>query len=155
MDGHQYTARFEAVGGNPVLKAYPDPLTGREPWTIGIGHTGPDVHEHTVWTEDQCWHAFYNDYGIAEAAASHVAGVACWSHLNEPRRCVLTDMAFNIGQVRLAGFHKMISAIQNGQWKMAEDELLSSVYASQVKSRARINANVLLTGLWPGEMAVS
>jgi lysozyme len=26
------------------LKAYPDPATGGAPWTIGVGHTGPDVH---------------------------------------------------------------------------------------------------------------
>lgn len=26
------------------LKAYPDPATHGPPWTIGIGHTGPDVH---------------------------------------------------------------------------------------------------------------
>lgn len=27
-----------------VLKAYPDPATGGAPWTIGYGHTGPEVH---------------------------------------------------------------------------------------------------------------
>lgn len=27
-----------------ILTAYPDPATGREPWTIGYGHTGPDVY---------------------------------------------------------------------------------------------------------------
>ena len=27
-----------------VLKAYPDPATGGAPWTIGHGHTGPEVH---------------------------------------------------------------------------------------------------------------
>jgi lysozyme len=26
------------------LTAYPDPATGGEPWTIGYGHTGPEVH---------------------------------------------------------------------------------------------------------------
>lgn len=27
------------------LTAYPDPGTGGDPWTIGYGHTGPDVHK--------------------------------------------------------------------------------------------------------------
>lgn len=27
-----------------VLTAYPDPATGGDPWTVGFGHTGPDVH---------------------------------------------------------------------------------------------------------------
>ena len=32
--------RFEGMR----LEAYPDPATGGEPWTIGVGHTGPEVH---------------------------------------------------------------------------------------------------------------
>lgn len=35
------------------LTAYPDPGTGGVPWTIGWGHTGPDVHEGLVWTQQQ------------------------------------------------------------------------------------------------------
>lgn len=30
------------------LKAYPDPATGAEPWTIGYGHTGPEVKKGMV-----------------------------------------------------------------------------------------------------------
>ena len=33
MTSAAYTARFEAPGGKPILKAYPDPLTGYEPFT--------------------------------------------------------------------------------------------------------------------------
>lgn len=35
------------------LTAYPDPATGGDPWTIGYGATGPDIHEGTVWTQEQ------------------------------------------------------------------------------------------------------
>src|SRR6185312_6879638 len=35
------------------LRAYPDPLSGGEPWTIGYGHTGSDVHPSTVWTPEE------------------------------------------------------------------------------------------------------
>lgn len=34
-------------------KAYPDPGTGREPWTIGWGSTGPHVKQDSVWTREQ------------------------------------------------------------------------------------------------------
>lgn len=34
-------------------KAYPDPGTGAEPWTIGWGSTGPHVKQDTVWTKEQ------------------------------------------------------------------------------------------------------
>ena len=33
------------------LKAYPDPATGGEPWTIGYGHTGKGVKPGMVWSQ--------------------------------------------------------------------------------------------------------
>lgn len=155
MDGHQFTAYFEAPGGKPILHAYPDPETGAEPWTIGLGHTGPEVHKDTVWTEDQCWHAFYNDYAVASGHAPHIIGVSTFAGLNDPRKAVIIDMCFNPGPTRLSGFVHMIDAIQRGKWNAAQSELLASKYASQVKTRADMNAAVLLTGKWPEDMALS
>lgn len=151
MDGHQYTALFEAPGGKPVLKVYGDPLTGREPWTVGIGHTGPDVKKGETWTADRCMAAYYNDYAQAQGHALKIIGSVCWSHLNDPRRAVLIDMAFNLGPLRLTNFEKMLSAIRSNHWNVAKAELLDSAYAKQVKGRAIKNATVLLTGAWPGE----
>jgi lysozyme len=155
MDGHKYTALFEAPNGKPILQAYPDPITRGSPWTIGLGHTGPEVHQDTVWTEDQCWHAFANDYLQAQSHAAQVIGTSCWARLNNQRRAVLADMAFNIGATRLGGFHKMLAAIRQGNWSLAKAELLDSDYAGQVKTRATTNAQALLTGAWPDEAAVS
>lgn len=155
MDGHQWTAQFEAPGGKPILRVYPDPLTGGEPYTCGLGHTGPDVKKGETWTYDRCMAAFYSDYSIAESAARTVIGASIWMHLTEPRQCVLTDMAFNIGQARLGKFVNMLDAIRKSQWQRASDELLDSVYAKQVKGRAIKNAHVLLTGVWPGEELVA
>jgi lysozyme len=36
-----------------VLKAYPDPATGGDPWTIGYGHTGPDVRPGMTITHEE------------------------------------------------------------------------------------------------------
>lgn len=149
MDGHRWTAEFEAPGGKPVLKVYPDPLTGKEPWTVGIGHTGPDVKRGETWTYDRCMATYYSDYAIAQGVAAHVIGVSTWSQLSEPRQCVLTDLAFNIGRSRMEGFHNMLDAIRRKDWHRASEELLDSAYAKQVKGRAIKNAHVLLTGNWP------
>jgi len=35
------------------LRAYPDPATGAEPWTIGYGATGPGIRPGAVWTQEQ------------------------------------------------------------------------------------------------------
>lgn len=40
------------------LSAYPDPATGGAPWTIGWGHTGPEVKPGLVWTQQQADDAF-------------------------------------------------------------------------------------------------
>ncbi len=148
MDGHKWTACFEAPGGNPVLKVYPDPKTRNAPWTVGLGHTGRDVCEGDEWTPERCWHAFYNDYSYASGNAVTVVGTSCWATLNEPRRAVLTDMSFNLGPFGLSKFHKMLAAIRVGDWQKAHDELLNSEYAKDVGRRATKNADVLLTGEW-------
>lgn len=148
MNGPDWTAKFEAPDGRPILHAYPDPLTGGAPWTIGLGHTGADVGPKTVWTEDQCIHAFHNDYQVASIVAATVIGSLAWAGLNEPRRAVLADMAFNIGQSRLSGFAKMLGAIRRKDWTEAKAQMLDSAYARQVKTRAKRNAKTLLTGEW-------
>jgi GH24 family phage-related lysozyme (muramidase) len=149
MDGHRYTALFEAPDGKPILKAYPDPKTKKAPWTIGLGHTGKGVGPDTIWTEDQCWAAFYSDYATAFAEAAHLAGTSCWAALNEQRRSVLTDMAFQMGGDGLAGFTHMLAAIKVGHWDLAQTHMLNSAYAKQTPSRAQKNGNTLLTGEWP------
>lgn len=40
--------RFEGC----VLKAYPDPATNGDPWTIGYGHTGPEVKPGMTISQD-------------------------------------------------------------------------------------------------------
>jgi lysozyme len=39
---------------NGNYAAYADPGSGGEPWTIGWGSTGPDIHLGMVWTQAQC-----------------------------------------------------------------------------------------------------
>jgi lysozyme len=68
-------------------KAYPDPLSPRAkaiaaglptegldgaPWTIGIGHTGPEVHEGLVWTDEQIDAAYEGDLTEAMADLDNV-----------------------------------------------------------------------------------
>lgn len=149
MDGHRYTALFEAPGGKPILKAYPDPLSKGDPWTISLGITGPDIKEGTEWTEPQCWAAYYNRYAVAFAEAAHIAGTSCWAALNEQRRAVLTDMAFQMGGNGLNDFTHMLTAIKVGHWDLAETHMLNSKYAKQTPSRAQTNGQTLLTGEWP------
>ena len=52
------------------LAAYPDPLTHAEPWTIGYGHTGPDVGSDTTWTCHGC--SFENPMTVTDCGVCGV-----------------------------------------------------------------------------------
>lgn len=51
------------------LAAYPDPATGGAPWTIGWGHTGPEVKPGMKWTQEKADAVFLEDLRRFESAA--------------------------------------------------------------------------------------
>lgn len=56
--------------------------------------------------------------------------------LDQVRRDVLINMAFNLGVSRLSGFRKMWRAIHDEDWERAGDEMMDSKWARQVGRRA-------------------
>lgn len=77
-----------------VLKAYPDPGSkdGR-PWTIGWGHTGPEVVEGLVWTKEKADAVFKTDLEIREKGVSSLVKVP----INQGQFDALVCLAYNIG----------------------------------------------------------
>jgi lysozyme len=70
-----------------------------------------------------------------------------WGKLDVTRRCVLLDMAYNLGFGGLLKFQKMLGAIKREDWRMAGSELMDSNYGRGVTaSRARQNRNRLILG---------
>ncbi len=132
------------------LKAYADPLSGAEPWTIGYGHTGPEVREALAWTPAEAETALISDIARAcERLDTH----APWRRdLDDVRQDVLANLSFNMGWLSVArthglgSFHQTLDAIRAGRWQEAHDRLLASAWASQVGARARRLARQLLTG---------
>lgn len=66
--------------------------------------------------------------------------------LNEARKVVILDMAYQLGINGMLKFQKMINALRWERWDEAANELLDSKYAKQTPNRAHRNANILLTG---------
>ncbi len=88
-------------------------------------------------------------------AQVRIAEALPWTrNLNEPRRAVLEQMAFNLGIDRLLGFQRMLTATQRGDWTDAADEMLNSRWHRQVGPRARELAEQMRTGRWPEEPAM-
>lgn len=132
------------------LEAYPDPLTGDEPWTIGYGHCGPEVRRGVVWTLDQAEAALIADIEKHNAElARHLPWV---TRLDAARQRVLANMAFNLGvgvpggKKGLLGFRNTLGMVERGEYAAAADAMERSLWAKQVKGRATRLAQTMRTG---------
>ena len=76
------------------LTAYPDPGTGGAPWTIGVGHTGPDVYPGMIISEEQGYQLLHDDVRTAVAAVKRLVKVA----LTQGEFDALVDFVFNVGE---------------------------------------------------------
>lgn len=127
-------------------KAYPDPLTRAEPWTIGIGHTGPEVHAGLVWDDNQIDDAFGLD--VDEATRGCLDNFPWFGQLNEPRQAVLISMCFQMGIHRLLGFAATLAACRDQHFETAAENMRQSIWAHQTPSRAARLAYQMATGAW-------
>jgi len=69
-----------------------------------------------------------------------------WNRLNDARKAVLLNMAFNLGVFGLLNFRKMLTAVDHNCFDEAAKEMLDSKWATQVKSRAEELARIMRTG---------
>jgi lysozyme len=121
------------------LHAYPDPDTGAEPWTIGYGCTGGNIHSGLVWTKAQADAAL--NARIEQLIRQLDALLPWWREVNDPRQDVLVNMAYNLGVQGLLGFHAFLAAAQAGRHDAAAADLLitdgrPTRWAHQVHGRA-------------------
>ena len=126
------------------LVAYRDT---RGVWTIGDGHTGPEVHEGLVWTNAQCDAALRAD--IAAVYRGLDEHLPWWRTLADVRQDVLADMAFNLGLKGLLEFRQMLAAVQAGNYHRASADMLISAWANEVGGRATRLAAMMRLGVRP------
>lgn len=88
-EARAFIRSFEALR----LKAYPDPGTGGDPWTIGYGHTGRHVVPGLEITEAEANELFDGDVMIAEDGVNQLVKVP----LTTGQFDALVSFAFNVG----------------------------------------------------------
>ncbi len=105
------------------LKAYPDPGTGGEPWTIGYGHTSraglPAVHPGMVITMQQAEDILRSD---VEKFAQGVAAVITVP-VSDNQFGAVVSFAFNVGMGNLKS-STLLKKLNAKNYNGAADEFL-------------------------------
>ena len=127
------------------LRAYPDPLSGGAPWTIGYGHTGKDVHEGLVWTLEQANAALKADIADAEAVLDRA--IPWWRQLSDYRQDVLAELSFSLGWHVFSQFHQFLTLVDQARYVEAATDLLATKAARELPRRYGRLATQLRTGV--------
>lgn len=90
------------------LKAYPD--TGGV-WTIGVGHTGPDVYPGRVITTEEAYQLLHDDVQVSVRAVRRMVKVP----LTQGQFDALVDWVFNVG-VDAAASSTLIRLLNAGNY---------------------------------------
>lgn len=69
--------------------------------------------------------------------------------LDEMRRGVIENMAYNMGVDGVLEFQDMIAAIEAKDWPEAAKQMLASEWAGEVGDRAQVLAEIMRTGQMP------
>lgn len=118
-----------------LLKPYTDTV-GK--LTIGCGRNLNDVGIG----QPEAMIMLAND--IARVSQLAVDNFAWFNSISSVRQDVVLSMIFNMGLGGFKEFTKLLAALQNGDFKRASDEMLSSKWAGQVGARASELAQMLI-----------
>ncbi|HWF62964.1 MAG TPA: lysozyme [Nitrospira sp.] len=103
------------------LRAYQDPVGV---WTIAYGHTGPEVHDGLVWTQEQADAQLAVDLQIHCEQMQALVKVP----LTQGQTDALTDFTFNMGSGALKT-STLLRLLNMGQYDQVPAQLAKWVYA--------------------------
>jgi lysozyme len=81
------------------LEAYPDPVSGDAPWTIGYGSTGYNIIKGSTWTQQQANLDLENKISTLYDEISNLVDY----DLDDCQYCALISFAYNLGIGALSG----------------------------------------------------
>ena len=125
------------------LKAYQDTVGV---WTVGFGQTGPKIVDGVTVTVEEAEAMLDRAANLARDAAMRVVTLEVWERLNDVRRLVLSDMAYQMGEAGLSAFARTLTAIRAGDYEQAAVYMKRSLWAKQTPARAKRNADMMFTG---------
>lgn len=117
--------------------------------TIGIGHTGPEVHLGLAWTDEQVDAAFAADYAHAKDGISHA--LPWFPRLDAVRQAYVINMAFQMGVHGVLEFVHTLGALRDQRWHDAAGGVRDSDWHKQTPLRAERCARAFETGAWQSQ----
>ena len=131
------------------LTAYPDPGTGGAPWTVGVGHTGPDVHPGLVINKAQADALLRQDLarferGVAALVAGHATAQGQFD--------ALVSFAFNLGLGALGG-SSLLRLHKAGSFDAAAGEFGKWIHAGGRVLPGLVRRRAAEAALYRGEAA--
>lgn len=127
---------YDDATGKPLKKG--DTIQGHP--TVAIGRA---LDVKGINFEEQKY-LCRNDIAEVDAALAKVTPL--YAQVDEIRRRVLCNMAFNMGVSGLMDFQKMWAAIADKDWVTAAAEMTDSAWAKQVGARATRLTTQMVTG---------
>jgi lysozyme len=121
---------------NCKLTAYWDPWG--KCWTIGWGHTGKDVHEGLVISQEEADTLLMCDTMRAQIAVNTYVDVPLTQHQFD----ALVDFVFNVGSGHFTG-STLLKDLNAGDYKSAELQLTAWVFSGGKKLPGLIHRRAL------------
>jgi lysozyme len=125
-----------------VLHAYKDTLSYL---TIGYGRL-IDKRKGGGISQDEAEYLLEND--IDRKLAELRDRLPWFDKLDDPRKGVLLNMAFQLGIAGLLNFKNTLAEINEGNYERAAANMLKSKWAQQTPNRAKRMAKQMETGQW-------
>lgn len=125
-----------------VLSEYKDHLGYS---TIGIGRL-IDKRKGGGITSEEAAYLLSND--IEKVTSQLDKRLSWWAKLDDARKGVLINMAFQMGVDGLLGFKNTLAMIKNGNYSGAATGMLNSLWAKQTPERAKRMSEQMRTGVW-------
>ena len=114
-----------------LVEAYPDPASGRAPWTIGWGATGPGISRGTVWTRAECDARLARDLARFSAEVARALGAA---PTTQHQFDALVSFHYNTGAIARATLTRLHcsgdfigAAAEFGKWVHAAGKRLNGL----------------------------
>jgi lysozyme len=115
-------------------------------WTIGVGRLVDASKPGAGLKPDEIAYLLNND--VDDRIEALTRKLPWFQNLDDARRGVLLNMAFQLGTEGLLKFSRTLQLVMQGKYENAAAAMLESLWARQTPARAKRLAEQMRSGIW-------